>query len=328
MPVDAIARTSAAVCFAAVRHGEPELVDLVREFIASHELMSNVIERGRSGALRWPEVQRLVAEDESSRLYRLKERSHLLSRSRHAGDDLSRTALLDLAVGSLFHEAMKLRENFYQLEVYAPRVARAESTAAPGTEVLFGEFARILSASRERVVEAIDECAALLDQMREQLRQLLVEYADDGLVMRFLFENRDAAEGVIGEPIDVFFARSLGEDPAETYARVARSYLESGFFDEGLGALEEALARRPQDPALLRDRLYAVGMAAYRRGHYEKAVDGLEEWTRCEIPESDRPFLSLAQSALEGLPALLTQGAAPSCAGRALALAESLAASP
>jgi hypothetical protein len=82
-----------------VTRGEPELVDLVREFIASYEMMGAVIERGRAGSLRWPEVQRLVGENESSRLYRLKERSHLLSRSRHAGDDLSRIALFDALWG-------------------------------------------------------------------------------------------------------------------------------------------------------------------------------------------------------------------------------------
>ena len=49
---------------------------------------------------------------------------------------------LQTAAEVFFHEAMKLRENFYQLEVYAPRVARAESTAAPGTEALFSERTR------------------------------------------------------------------------------------------------------------------------------------------------------------------------------------------
>ncbi len=304
--------------------GEPELVDLVREFIASHQLMNGVIERGRAGSLRWPEVQRLVGENESSALFRLKERSHLLSRSGDSGDHLSRTALLDLAVGSLFHEAMKLRENFYQLEVYAPRVARAESTAAPGSEALFGEFARILSASGERMTEAIDECAALLDQMREQLRQLLAECCDDGLVLRFLFENQEAAARVLGEPIEQFFARSFEGDLTETYVRVARSYLESGFFEEALGALDEALTQRPGDAELIRDRFYASGMSAYRRGAYDEALEALERWTDHEIPDGDRAFVSLAHGALEGLPALLTAAADPSYEGRARALAEAL----
>ncbi len=315
------------VTLAAVTRGEPELVDLVREFLVAHERMSEVIERGRAGSLRWPEVQRLVAEDESSRLYRLKERSHRLSRARDDGDDLSRIALLDLAVGSLFHEAMKLRENFYQLEVYAPRVARAESTAAPGTEALFGEFARILSASRERVTEAIDECAALLDQMRDQLRQLLAERCDDGLLMRFLFESRDAAERILGEPIDAFFAQSFGGDRAETFARVGRSYLESGFFDEALLPLAEAVDKRPRDPALARDRHYATGMAAYRRGEYEAALDGLEAWLGCEVPDEDERFVGLARSALERLPSLLTTGAPAAHTTRAEALVERLSAS-
>lgn len=308
-----------------VQHAEPELVDLVREFIASHELMSSVVRRGRAGSLRWPDVQRLVGENDASRLYRLKERSHQLSRARAARDDLSRTALFDLAVGSLFHEAMKLRENFYQLEVYAPRVARAESTATPGTEALFGEFARILSASRERMSEAIDECAALLDQMREQFRELLVERRDDGLVARFLFENSVSAEAILGEPVDVFYGTMLAGDAAAGYALVARSYLESGFFDEALGALNLALAQRPDDPELERDRDFAAGMASFRRGDYGDALDVLEVWVERALTVADEAQRSLAQTALEGLPALLGSGDDPGDADRARALAERLA---
>jgi tetratricopeptide (TPR) repeat protein len=176
------------------------------------------------------------------------------------------------------------------------------------------------------MAEAIDECAALLGQMREQLRELLTECRDDGLVLRFLFENREAADRVIGEPIDAFFARSLGGDLAEAHSRVARSYLESGFFDEALGALGSALEHRAEDPQLARDLCYASGMAAYRRGEYDQALDALELWITREIPDGDRRFVSLAQNALEGMPALLTPSSDPSCAGRARALLEALGA--
>ncbi len=208
--------------------------------------------------------------------------------------------------------------------MYAPRVARAESTATPGTEALFVEFAKILSASRERTVEAIEECAALLTQMREQFRELLRERREDGLVARFLFENRDRAEGVLGESVEAFYGACFEGDVSVGYAIVARSYLESGFFEEAEGALDEALAHRAGDAALGRDRSFARGMSCFRRGEYAAALGALEEWVATSVPTSERGQRALAQSALEGIPNLLRASDGADLAPRAQALAASL----
>ena len=130
------------------------LVDIVREFLLAHRLLRRLFERQRSGGLRFDELQALAGDTEASVLFRLKERCHALFRAGVFGDDVPRVALFDLAVGSLFHEAMKLRENLYQLEVYAPKVEAARREAESGSEGLFEEFERILAASRERLAEA------------------------------------------------------------------------------------------------------------------------------------------------------------------------------
>ena len=155
---------------APVRSVEPALVDIAREFLLAHQQLRQLFERHRRDELHWDEVQELVGGTEASVLFRLKERCHALFRAGELGGDLSaaRVALFDLAIGSLFHEAMKLRENFYQLEVYAPKVERARSEAEPGAEGLFEEFARILAASRERLAEAMAESEALLEQIARQ----------------------------------------------------------------------------------------------------------------------------------------------------------------
>ena len=69
---------------------------------------------------------------------------------------MRREALFDLAVGSLFHEAMKFRENFYQREVYGPRVRALRTESGAENEALFREFEKILAA----VAQRLDEGAA------------------------------------------------------------------------------------------------------------------------------------------------------------------------
>ncbi|GAG25313.1 unnamed protein product, partial [marine sediment metagenome] len=102
----------------------PGLVDIVRDFLVVDQAMRSLLERYRSGTLRFEEVRDGIAADEGSALFRLKERCHALFRLGKGAPHVARPreVLFDLAVGSLFHETMKVRENFYQREIYGPRV--------------------------------------------------------------------------------------------------------------------------------------------------------------------------------------------------------------
>jgi len=309
-----------------VRSVEPALVDIAREFLLAHQQLRQLFERHRRDELHWDEVQELVGGTEASVLFRLKERCHALFRAGELGGDLSaaRVALFDLAIGSLFHEAMKLRENFYQLEVYTPKVERARSEAEPGAEGLFEEFARILAASRERLAEAMAESEALLEQTRRQFRVLLAAQRENGLLARYLLENASLAEQVLGEPLEEFFATIHGEAIAG-YALAARSYLDSGYFDEARRALGEALARDPTRAGLRRAAAYADGMSAYLRGRYEDALHHLEGWAADPADPGDAGFRELALAAVSRLGQLVEGERQARLADRAGALARRLA---
>jgi hypothetical protein len=302
-----------------VRSTEVGLVDIVREFLAAHQLLRRMFERHRRSELRFDEVQALAGDTEASALFRLKERCHELFR----GGELVGDALFDLAVGSLFHEAMKLRENFYQLEVYAPEVEAARAQAEPGSEELFDEFARILAASRVRLAEAFAECEALLEQTRRQLRGLLAAHRGNGLVTRYLIENAALASEVLGEPLDAFFTRVHGS-PVAAYALAARSYLDSGYFDEARRALAEALSRDPSRGDLRRVAAYADGMSAYLRGSYEVALQHLERWVADAASPDEARFREMAHAAVSKLLPLVDAADRAALAERALALAKRL----
>jgi tetratricopeptide (TPR) repeat protein len=301
------------------------LVDIAREFLLAHHALVRLFERHRAGALRWEEVARLVGDTEASVLFRLKERCHALFRSADLGSDLPRVVLFDLAVGSLFHEAMKLRENFYQLEVYAPKVEAARRQAEPGSEALFEEFARILAASRARLEEAFIESEALLQQTRRQFRVLLVTHRHSGLLARYLLENASLVEEVLGEPLDAVLASIHGDDAVAGYALAARSYLQSGYFDEARRALAEALAREPERPSLRSVSAYAEGMSAYLRGRYEEALRHLERWAGGSSDPDQSAFRELAHAAVSRLGQLVEGEQQESLSRRAGELARRLA---
>jgi tetratricopeptide (TPR) repeat protein len=303
-----------------VRPTKAGLVDIVREFLTVHPLLRRLFEAQRRHQLRFEDVQALAGDTEASPLFRLKERCHALFRA----GELRGDALFDLAVGSLFHETMKLRENLYQLEVYAPKVDAARAHAEPGSEALFEEFGRILEASLARLVEAAAECEALLEQTRRQFRALLATHRENGLVVRYLIENQALAEEVLAEPLDGFFT-AVHRDPARAWALASRSYLESGYFEEARRSLDAALARDAKRADLRRLAAYADGMSAYQRGRYGDALEHLERWARDGVPAEEERFRALAHTAVEKLPPLVEDTERAALGERAQTLARALA---
>jgi len=282
-----------------MQRADQGLVEIVRDFVEAHQLWLSLSARYRKGELRFEQLKALVGEDESSVLFRLKERCHAQFRSDR--EDLAlamhRGALFDLAVGSLFHEAMKFRESLYQQEVYGPKVRALRSSAGKEAAVsLFVEFEKILSGVSRRLEEGLHEVEVLLGQTVEQLRVLLLLHRENGFVARFLLENAKVAEEIFGVPFDALLAEIYGSS-AEGYRTAGRSYLMSGYYEAAIDALGTTSERGGDRAECERLSAYALGMAAYLSREYAKSVEQLAKWA--ESLQDDPPELRrLAQDAV------------------------------
>jgi hypothetical protein len=255
------------------------LVDILREIVEAHTLMRRLFARHRTGELRFEELDELVADGDRSVLFRLKERCHALFRPRPEGANVPshREMLVDLAVGSLYHEAMKFRENLYQHESYGPRVRALRSRAAGESAALFEEFERIQEAVTHRLEEGLQESEALLDQTAEQLLLLLADAPDEGLIARYLIQHEAEVKEVFGLPLDRLFERIHGS-AAKGYEAAGRSCLWSGFYERAVEALTASVERGGDRAALGPLTEYARGMAGYLAGDFGAAVAHLEAW--------------------------------------------------
>ena len=287
---------------------EAALADITREFLSAHRLMQRLFALYRSDDLRFEDLEHLVGDDEHSVLFRLKGRCHALFR-REPGRRavaMRREALFDLAVGSLFHEAMKFRENFYQREVYGPRVRALRTESGAENEALFREFEKILSAVAQRLDEGLQESEALLIQTREQLALLLAEYRDNGFVTRCLIENRADVEAVFEEGLGALLALIHG-DAAAGHLVAGRSYLASGYFAEAEAAFAGARAGGGDGAEVERLSAYSRGMTAYLAGDYAASVACLSRWLEA-APSDDAALAGLANAVVAKM-GVLAQGA-------------------
>ncbi len=309
-----------------MRGSEQGLIRIVRDFLDAHQQVRLLLERHRASELRFDELRLVIGDDESSVLFRLKERCHQYFRNggEAQGALAHREALFDLVVGSLFHEAMKFRENFYQRDVYGPRMRQLRATEDPQTRGLFAEFEKILAAVGERLKEGCEETEVLLDQTSEQLRLLLSLHRESGLVARFLIENTDRLEEVLGAPPNDVLADVHGS-PAVAYTLAARSYIAGGYYAMAIRALSEAIERGGSDPALAALVAFAKGMAAYLERDWAECIAGLSDWLDCE-ENPEGPLARLAQSAVTRVGLLAEGDDAPDITKRAAGLASRLAA--
>ncbi len=300
------------------------LVDIARDFLDAHHALRAVARRHRSGELAFAEVVELVGDDEESVLFRLKERCHRVFRGANGPEaSVEPGVLFDLAVGSLFHEVMKFRENVYTKEVYGPRVRALVEAQVEDRSGLLDESQKIIRDSGLRLEEALFEAETLLVQMVGQFRELLRAHAANPYLIRFVVERRDLVSEVMDQPIEVLLA-GTHESAGRGFALAADSYLRSGFFDRARAAAAEA--RRYGHPVeeTRRVETYAEGMQAYLEGRYEATLGALDRWDQLGGASGERQLASQAAAALSRVGELAGEDARPDLGDRAATLARRL----
>lgn len=296
----------------AVRNAS-DFLQLLREFLVAHERLTAVLDHVDQAELSFDAIRLLVGDDDDSVLFRLKEKSHALFRTdQYASPAVRREALFDLAVGSLFHESMSLRESLYQREVYGPRVALLRKAAGDEAAALFAEFDRILERSSARMTEVVVEVRDLLLQTRDQFRELIIERAGERGVTRTLLNRREQVDaafpgGFAGllESMHGDFARGLYE--------AAHGLVDSAYFLEARATLREARARSTASstaaPEIDQLDRYAEGMQAFLDGEYPASIAALEAWLDLEAHEHEREFARRAAVTLGRLGRLVENDA-------------------
>lgn len=283
-----------------------DFVQLLREFLAGYTALMALFARYGTDDIPFAKIRELVGDDEGAVLFRMKEKSHALFRTDEFASEVVRhEALFDLALGSLFHEAMKLRESLYQREVYGPRVALLREAADEATEALIVEFDRILGKSVARQGEVVAEVRVLLSQTRDQLRRLLLERSGDRRVTRCLLSRREQVDAVFPEGLSGLL-RAMHGNAVTGLIEGARALLESAYYLEALETLRSARAE-PEAPVgeIRQLELYAEGMQAVLDGRYARSIETLSAWADLDGHAQEREFARLAGSVLGRLGPLL-----------------------
>ena len=208
----------------------------------------------RDGSVSYAALAELIgSESDKGSLWLLKDRCHLLWRQED-GRNIE-GCLLDLVIGSLFHESMKLKENIYLRERYRPQLeqymhrppAGEKKTDTSGSRSFKGyEWNRFLLRSGGETSSQMESLAFLFGQANYLLRLLLTFETGNRLLLRYLVEHGDLVEEFWHETLDELFNDLFCGSPELGYLGAARSYQEAQWYDRAKEAFRQALRLNPQ----------------------------------------------------------------------------------
>lgn len=182
-------------------------------------------------------------------LWILKDTCHMLFRKTGSKISLNEY-IFDWTVGSIFHEGMKLKEDAYQLEVYLPS---AESISAEDhtedIEEALAEYVTVIEKAARNMGAEIRSMRYLFAKASERLKELLVNHAHNGLLVRFLLEHADLLERAFGKhSLRKVLATIYPQHPERAYFTAGKSYLSGGWYQEAKHYFTKALEMRSPYP--------------------------------------------------------------------------------
>ncbi len=250
-----------------------QIVEIVGDLLRAAVVQEEIKDLHRKGKLRFNHIEALIDDRGHSILYRLKGNCHSLFRHTNdqSWDDGER--LLDLAVGSIFHEAMKLRENLYQVEMYRPRYLGIQLKKRPYRKGLLDRFEKIILRAEQGIQEGIADIRALFSDTLDQLIDLMRGYGNNDLLVRFLLTHRALFIKVYGRKhLEELFASMFKKGMIQAHWVGGMSYFESGYYDMASQIFSKAMGLHPKDEKLRFLYEYARGLNAYYNNNYERTL--------------------------------------------------------
>jgi hypothetical protein len=251
---------------------EKKQIDLIRESISTYTLCKEVIDLYARGSLSFSRMEEFVDDRGKSSLYRLKQMCHDLFRN--ADDATYREKFYDITVGYIFHEAMKLRENVYQLEYYNPQyttLVNSEELTSLEKRVIH-EFDLLIHKAEKRLRVGLQEVKGLLRDLVAQLKDLLKLYRNNYLLPRFILENEKALVKIYGKKGFAELLTDMYEYGRSTLVyKAAISYLESEYYGCARHLFQKVANLDQADRRARFMYLYASAQAFYFKNRPVKA---------------------------------------------------------
>jgi len=220
--------------------------DVLRDFcLASSELEKRFQEYDQTGLVDFESLRDLTGQEmDKGLLWRLKDTAHHLFRI--DPEDVLIGKFLDWALGYIFHETLKLKEDAYQQQNYAPWFKDLQRREMPEPEHRYcHELLQVLFQTRESIEREVKRIRFIVQQCQGMIPVYYHRHRNNALLARFLFNQDDLVRGVFKDGYAALIEGIYEDAPEHMYLLAAQSLRQGGWNRDAQKALGEALLVKP-----------------------------------------------------------------------------------
>jgi len=264
---------------------EKKQIDLIRESINVYEKCIACRSLFDSKNICFANIEEFVDDRGKSHLFHLKKMSHELFRI--SNDASYKEKLYDITVGYIFHEAMKLRENMYQLEYYRPQCDIALHNLTDQEKKIVHEIGLLVNKAEVRLKEGFKEIKVLLNELVGQLKDLIVLYKNNYLLPRFIFENERSLKKIYGKKgFENLLNMAYADGKYLLILKAGQSYLESEYYDTARLLFKKVLRLDSHDISALFLYMYSSAYYFYFKNMFTRSFLLAEKARALKIDET------------------------------------------
>jgi len=151
-------------------------------------------------------------------------------------------SLIEWLIGSIFHEAVKLKEDVQILNSYGSAAFWSGGLAAPAARLRrIIDRKGLVRRVAVDVMRQMEQLAMLFGQTSNMLRIMLPLLSGNHLLVRFLVEREDMIEELWGEELDSVFKDMFPGRPSRGFCAAGGSYASGQWYTRALVMYRRAL---------------------------------------------------------------------------------------
>lgn len=172
-------------------------------------------------------------------LWRLKDTAHLLFRNESGPRHQVLGEYLDWALGYIFHECIKLKEDAYQQMSYRPRFKKLQAIQGliPEEQHIGAELYAVLDQTNESIAREVRRVRFILFHCKRMFVLYLPAHCENSLLARFFHSQRELVQsvfkGFFAELLQAVYPQGL----QRMYVLAAKSFAQGGWMEEARAVL-------------------------------------------------------------------------------------------
>ena len=220
--------------------------DVLRDFCQiTSSLETHFSEYDQSGSVSFHFFDDILGrQNNKGPLWRLKDTSHLLFRNEERTTYAVLGEYLDWALGYIFHECIKLKEDAYQQMNYKPRFKQLQQSTSltPEEQHIGSELYAVIRQTSESIEREVRRIRFILFHCKRMFILYLPLHRENPLLARFLHARNELVRNIFKGYADELLEAIYDQGIHRMYELAAQSLEEGGWLEEAAQA--KALAQQ------------------------------------------------------------------------------------